>query len=289
MQLGLTTNVFATALASGEGDLSALLDFAEEEGFSAMELRDADASLPPDEVELFVKDARGRRIDVTYAVENDMFASGDRQLVARAVERAALAGDGAILRILASQPALEAEGKKGYSRDEVERVASTARDYAALADESRVFLALEHAREPLYGDGRTYFGLHEIMDLLEEPDGPPRNLGITFDPANAVSRSICNAPATPERVFEFIEEHTQYIELVHFKTTRGGELTPTITDADIENEALFGALAKVYDGIVCIETPSAPGWDDCVESVTASLEYLRESGLMGYFAQKGVA
>jgi len=284
MRLGFTTSIFAKPLASGEVNLGGLVDFAEEQGFTAVELRDNDASYSPSDVADFVKDTRAKNIEVTYAVTNDMFDADDEALFRRGIERAVLCGEGAVLRILAAQSALMAEGKKGYSRAEIDRIAEVAVDYARIADEKGIFIAVEHAREPLYGDGESYFGLADVFKALAATGGAPTNLGITFDPANAVYTSLCKAPTIPAKVLAFLEEHNQFIALVHYKTTKAGKLTPIIADADIENEALFSALAKTYDGIVCLEIPGGSSLSECHRNIDASLDYIRKLGLMGYFA-----
>ncbi|MHC4712520.1 MAG: sugar phosphate isomerase/epimerase family protein [Planctomycetota bacterium] len=287
MRLGFTTNIFASPLRTGEVNLGGLVELAEEEGFSSIEVRDDEVAIPFGELTDFVKDAGGQGIEVSYAVKNDMFHPDDRSLLQEAVQRAALCGEGTVLRVLASPSALAATDKKGYTAEELERVVATARDYAAIARDKEVSLALENTCEPLYGDGETWFGLNDILRALENTGEMPGNLGLTFDPANAVFKSLCRAPAEPGRVLEFLSEHKQYVALVHYKTTKGGEVTPVITDGDINNENLFEELAKGYDGAVCVEIPPAHDLTACRENLEASLDYLRKMGLIGYFAQKG--
>ena len=284
MRLGFTTSIFAKPLASGEVNLGGLVDFAEQQGFAAIELRDDSASYAVEVVQDFVKDAQAKNVEITYAIKNDMFEEGDRALFERGVERAALCGEGAILRLLAAQSALAAPDKKGYTKQEIQRIAQIVANYAQMADKKGIFLAMEHAKEPLYGDGATYFGLDDVFKELDSSGGVPTNLGITFDPANAVYVTLCKAPTTPDKVLQFLETHNQYIALVHYKTTVNGKTTPVITDADIENEGLFAQLAKVYDGIVCVEIPGAAGLAECHKNIDESLNYLRKLGLMGYFA-----
>jgi hypothetical protein len=285
MRLGFTTSVFARPLATGEVNLGGLVDFAEEQGFVAIELRDEDAAYGLGDVQDFVKDTSAKSIEVTYAIKNDMFLPEDEALVRRGIERAALCGDGAIMRILASQSALAPADKKGYTADEIEKLARISVDYSKIAEEKGIYLAVEHAREPLYGDGQTYFGLADLLKALEASGAMPGNFGITFDPANAVYTSLCKAPTTADKVFEFLDTQSQHVTLVHLKTTVEGKTTPTLQDADIENEALFSKLSKVYDGIICVEIPAASDLAECRRNIDASLEYLRKQGLMGYFAQ----
>ncbi len=289
MKLGLTTNIFSEALWAGEVNLGGIVELAEEEGFGAIEVRDDDATLDTSELAGFVKDAAAAGIELSYAVNNDMSYRDDQALIERGIERACSCGEGTVLRFLASQSALTGEGKKGYSAQEVRRIVEALHSYAQAATQSDVSLALEHAREPLYGDGETFFGLHDIFVEIEHSGGVPDDLGITFDPANAISAGLCKAPATPAKVLEFLATHSQFIALVHLKTTRSGRVAPTIGDADIDNEALFESLAKVYKGVVCIEIPPAGDLLSCRRNIEASLDYLRSSGLMGYFAQKGRA
>jgi len=285
MRLGITTNCFATAIASGEIDLAGILEFAGEEGFLAAEIRDAAGDIPLDELDAVVEDAASREMALSYAVNNDCLIPGDRDTLTGAVIRAAACGEGTVARILASQSVLAEKSRKGYTAAETDRIVMALRDYADIAAEKGIVLALEHAGEPLYGDGDSFFGLHDIIVALEATGGMPSSLALTFDPANAVFTALCKAPVGPEKVFEFLGKHSHYIAMVHYKTTSSGELSPVIADADIDNERLFEELSAVYDGVLCLEVPAAETLDECRSNVLTSLEYMRKNGLMGYLAQ----
>jgi sugar phosphate isomerase/epimerase len=279
MKLGITTNVFAGPLRNREIELKGIIDLAPKFGMKAVEIRDDAASLDEVRVESLVSMARTNGLVLTYGIKNDMSLPEDRGVFERGVRLASLCGRDTVLRVLASQDSLKAEGKTGYSAAELERFISIAEKYGGLASASSVLVAIEHAREPLYRAGR-FFGMSDLMSGIKT-----KSVGLTFDPANSTTKSLCRSPSTESEVLKFLEEFGSRIFITHFKTTRNGAVSAAISDADVDNQRLLESLSKVYRGILCIEIPGAPTLNETMANLQASIDYIRLRGLSKYLEQ----
>ena len=282
MRLGFTSNIFAQPLKSGQVQLRELLPLGKGLGFQAMEIRDEEVGLSPREVQDLKKAADGAGIQLTYAIKNDLLTEGDEEKFRAALERASLLGERAVMRMLLAQSALKA--KKGYSREELKRLIEISCGYASLAKEKKVLIAPEHAREPLMGDGASYFGLGEYLAgtcLLCEDFA---YIKFTFDPANATNTSLCTSPSCGEEVLGFLETFKARIGLVHYKTTRGGAVQPVIGASDVDHRRLFSQLGKAFAGIFCLEIPGKADLESTKADLVLSLKFMEGEVLFQYFS-----
>jgi sugar phosphate isomerase/epimerase len=282
MKLGFTSNIFGQPLKSGQVSLRELLALGKELGLKAMEIRDDEVSLSTEEVEALKKAADGLGIQLTYAIKNDLLTPGDEERFRKALDRACLLGEWTVMRMLLAQSVLK--GKRGYAREEVGQLIGISCRYGSYAREKKVFMAPEHAREPLMGDGVTYFGLGEYLAgtcLLCEDSSA---IKFTFDPANASNTSLCASPSCGEEVLGFLETFKSRIGLVHYKTTQGGAVQPVIGPADVDFRRLFPQLHKAFAGIFCLEIPGRADLDGTKSDLISSLKFLEAEGLFQYFS-----
>jgi len=282
MRLGFTSNIFAQPLKSGQITLKELLSLGKEHRFRAMEIRDDEVGLSIQEVEDLKKTADGLGIQLTYAIKNDMLTPGDEEKHRAALERASLLGEWTVMRMLLAQSALK--GKKGYTREELGQLIGISCRYGAYAKEKKVIMAPEHAREPLMGDGVSFFGLGEYLAgtcLLCEDSSA---IKFTFDPANATNASLCTSPSCGEEVLGFLETFRARIGLVHYKTTQGGAVQAVIGPADVENRRLLAQLQKAYAGIFCLEIPGKADLEGTKADLASSLQFMEREGLLSYFS-----
>ena len=106
-----------------------------------------------------------------------------------------------------------------------------------------------------------------------------RGVGLTFDPANATSRSLCKRPAVESDVLKFASEFGERIFIVHYKTTLAGEVQPALGEGDVGTGRLFETLAKVFRGSLCVEIPGSPTLAETRANVERSFAYLRQVSL----------
>lgn len=278
MKLGITTNVFAGPLKNHEVELESILDLAPSLDIRAVEIRDDLAALDEPRVKSLVSRAEEDGLALSYGIKNDMMAAGDRALFERGVKLASLCGPNCVLRMLASQDALKPEGKRGYSPEDLQALKTISEGYGDLASASGVLVAIEHARDPLHGVG-GFFGIADLVRGMKS-----KNVGLTFDPANATNKSLCKSPSVEADILRFVDELGSRFFMTHYKTTSNGIVQATIGDADVDNASLFARLSKVYNGTLCIEIPGSPTLKDTNSSLQASLSYLRAKGLFKYLS-----
>ena len=282
MKLGFTSNIFAQCLKSGQIRLDELLSLGKELGLKAMEIRDDEVSLSEGEVGDLKGKADGLGIQLTYAIKNDLLTPGDEEKFRKALDRACLLGEWAVMRMLLAQSALKA--KKGYTREELGQLIGISCRYGSLAKEKQVLMAPEHAREPLMGDGVSYFGLGEYLAGTCLICADSSAIKFTFDPANATTTSLCTSPACGEEVLGFLETFQARIGLVHYKTTQGGVVQPVIGPGDVDHKRLLSRLHKLYTGILCLEIPGKPDLASTRADFVSSLKFLEGEGLLPYFS-----
>ena len=205
-----------------------------------------------------------------------MMSGGDRDLFERGVRLASLCGRSTVLRMLASQDALRKAGKRGYSLADLEALKATLEAYGGVASASGVLRARENAREPLYG-GEGFFGMADLISGAK-----PGDIGLTFDPANATTTSLCKSPSGEEEVLRFVDEFAPRVFITHYKTTKAGVVEAAIGDADVDNGKLLQTLSGPYRGVLCVEIPGSPTLKETAASVQTSLDYLRAKGLYRY-------
>lgn len=282
MKLGFTSNIFGQCLKSGQIRLDELLSLGKEIGLKAMEIRDDEVSLSEGEVGDLKGKADGLGIQLTYAIKNDLLTPGDEEKFRKALDRACILGEWAVMRMLLAQSALKA--KKGYTREELGQLIGISCRYGTLAKEKKVLMAPEHAREPLMGDGVSYFGLGEYLAGTCLICADSSAIKFTFDPANATTTSLCTSPACGEEVLGFLETFQARIGLVHYKTTQGGVVQPVIGPGDVDHKRLLSRLHKLYVGILCLEIPGKPDLASTQADFVSSLKFLEGEGVLPYFS-----
>ena len=282
MKLGFTSNIFAQCIKSGQIRLDELLSLGKELGLKAMEIRDDEISLSEEEIRGLKGKADGLGMQLTYAIKNDLLTPGDEEKFRKALDRACLLGEWTVIRMLLAQSVLK--GKKGYTREELGQLIGISCRYGSYAKQKKVLMAPEHARDPLMGDGISYFGLGEYLAgtcLLCEDSSA---IKFTLDPANATTTSLCASPACGEEVLGFLETFRARIGLIHYKTTQGGVVQPVIGPGDVDHQRLLSRLHKVYTGIFCLEIPGKADVASTRADLVSSLKFLEGEELLQYFS-----
>lgn len=282
MKLGFTSNIFAQPLKSGQITLAELLALGKELGFKTMEIRDDEVALSAQQVLELKEKADVLGMQLSYAIKNDLLTPGDEERFSKALDRASLLGEWTVMRMLLAQSVLK--GKKGYTREELGQLIGISCRYGAMAKSKKVIMAPEHARDPLMGDGVSYFGLGEYLAgtcLLCEDSSA---IKFTFDPANATNTSLCASPSCGEEVLGFLETFRARIGLVHYKTTQKGAVQPVLGPADVDHRRLLSRLHQTYAGVFCVEIPGKEDLTATRADLEHSLKFMEGEGLFSYFS-----
>ncbi|MDH5174317.1 MAG: sugar phosphate isomerase/epimerase [Elusimicrobiota bacterium] len=256
MKLGFTTNIFDKELKDKEVTLQDIVDFARENEFEAVELREGCVEDYDGEA-LRQLTQRYENIHFTYAIKNNCFDEGDEQKVRAAIKLSTSLSAEPILRLVADGEIIKNE-KRRYTFEEKDKIVDKLKTYTDIASGHRVMLGLENAREPM----------EDIKYLVGQVGSSL--MGVTFDPGNLTSIAI--EKEDPLKALESLK--VSEIKLVHLKQTINGEPQTRITQGDIDIKKLLDRLHDMgYEGIICLEPKPAKG---CRDGLKSSIEYMNK-------------
>jgi sugar phosphate isomerase/epimerase len=262
--LGLATNSYKKILKSGEITLGELIAWAAGRGFSWLEIRDADVTMTTQEL-LDLKELADKfHVRLHYAWDNeDLFYKPVTFL--KGIKNATLFGKGTCCRVLLAPNTLS--GKKGYTRGEMETLIPIINFYVKKAEEQHVLLCFENAMEPLKGDGKSYFGM---ADLLKQCP----NMCVTFDAANAYSNTTCINP-TEEELLQYYEQFNERNFYFHLKLTKNHEVLDSLQrNGDFNVFRLFKAFERNPNMLICLELPQQNTFEKMQKAVEESLQFI---------------
>ncbi len=256
MKLGFTTAIFDNELKDREVSLQDIVEFADDNGFEAVELREGCVEDYDGEA-LRQLAQRHEKIHFTYAIKNDCLDEKDEQKVREAIQLSASLSGKPILRLVADGGIIKNENRR-YNSEEKAEMVNRLKTYADTASQHRVMLGLENAREPM----------EDIKYLIDQVGSPL--MGVTFDPGNLTSIAIVKED--PLKALESLK--VSEIKLVHLKQTINGEPQTHINQGDIDIKKLLGRLDDTgYEGIICLEPKPAKG---CRDGIKSSIEYMNK-------------
>ena len=256
MKLGFTTAIFGKELEDKEATLQDIVDFAKENGFGAIELREGCVEDYDGEA-LRQLMQRYKNIHFIYAIKNNCLDERNEDKVKGAIHLSASLSGEPILRLVADGGIIKSE-KRRYTSEEKDRIVNKLKIYADIASRHGVMLGLENAREPM----------EDIKYLIDQVGSTL--MGVTFDPGNLTSIAI--EKEDPLKALESLR--VSEIKLVHLKQTINGEPQTHITQGDIDIKKLLDRLNGMgYEGIICLEPRPAKG---CRDGIKSSIEYMNK-------------
>ena len=256
MKLGFTTAVFDKELKDREVTLQDIVQFAQENRFEAIELREGCVEDYDGEA-LRQLTPRYKNIHFTYAIKNNCLDERDEEKVRGAIELSASLSGEPILRLVADGGIIKNE-KRRYSSEEKTKIVDKLKIYADIATRYRVMLGLENAREPM----------EDIKNMIDQVGSPV--VGVTFDPGNLTSIAI--EREDPLKALESLK--VSDIKLVHLKQTINGEPQTYVSQGDIDIRKLLDRVNGMgYKGIICLEPRAGKG---CRDAIKSSIEYMNK-------------
>ena len=243
-----------------------LLCWAAGRGFSWVEVRDPEVQMTRQELEDIraLADRLSLRIHYSWDNEDVLAESGDFY---RGMEHAAIFGPETCCRVLAAPKA--ATGKKGLTKETVDRMIPVLEAYGRKARELGIYLCFENAMEPLKGDGITWFGMAELLEACP-------GICATLDAANATNCTTLVNP-TEEELLAYYRRYGKQIFYYHLKVTRDHRLLDTVeAEGDFRVAELFRAFASNPEMWICLEIPPQPTLTDMTDAVEQSIRNLEK-------------
>ncbi len=272
VKLGFSTQNFLACMPVGVDNQTTLLDFAADEGYAFIELRDPSADLSPEDCKVLAAYAREKDVEVIYEIHKDLFSSDFKEVFDRALVNTAAFGKPGILRSIMSWSEFTADkDKTGWTTEELDHLASLADECAAEAKEQNVQFVLENIIEPWFGND----GGHGLADLFRETSG----IGLQFDTANPFLPS-CRGPADPDDVAEHLDQIADRWFTTHLKCGKEGAFQPVLDENPMSYQKIFGLMSANQVQYAALELLSVDDKQECFDNHHKSIEYLASLGIV---------
>ena len=272
IKLGFSTQNFQNALPLGTAGLMEITDFAADQGYAFIELRDPSAELPEEDCRELAAYTGRKGIEVIYEMHRDLFDPGFREVFARAVRNTALFGGPGILRSILSYSEFATDpAKTGWKEEELKNIAALADSCAASAGQSGVQFILENIVEPWFGAEEDK-GLDDFFSATSQ-------VGLQFDTANPFLSSN-RRPADPDKVAKYLGTLKGRWVTTHLKSGAKDSFQPSLRENFIPYEQVFRLMAGNGVRYAALELWPADGKDACMENHRRSIEYLEKLGIV---------
>jgi len=271
LKVGFTSWNFSKQMPVTLANSKKLVDFAADQGFAWMELRDPNAVLTLAECKEIAVYAKQRDIEIIYAVMAGLLDPNFWEVYSRAVANANVFDGPRIVRT--ALPGLEFatnEKKTAWTLAEFTKIVETANQAANMARMFGLRYMVENASETLKGDGVTSFGTTEFFANVNG------NVGLQLDTANFFVTSRVVAKADDARAF--LEKTAGKLGYVHVKTaTKDNKPAPVLDQNPLMFEIVFWAAQKNNAPYLAIELPQPNTLDELYANTKKSVEYLLQN------------
>jgi sugar phosphate isomerase/epimerase len=272
VKLGFSTQNFLNCMPVGVDNLTALLDFAADEGYAFIELRDPAADLSTEDCKVLAAYAREKDVEVIYEIHMDLFNPEFGVVFDRALSNTAAFGKPGILRSIMSWSEFTADGDKtGWTDAELDHLAALADKFAAEAKKQNVQFVLENIIEPWFGNEGGY----GLADFFRKTSG----IGLQFDTANPFLPS-CRGIADPDDVAEHLDQIADRWFTTHLKCGKDGAFQPMLEENPMSYQKIFELMSRNQVKYAALELLSMDDKQACIDNHRKSIEYLASQGII---------
>lgn len=268
LKIGFTTQNFLKALPVSLENSQKLIDFASDQGFVWIELRDPSAALTLDECKQIAAYARGKKIEVSYALQIGLLDPSFWEIFSRGLANAVCFDGPKTIRTLACGPEFFTNpSKKAWTLNELYKVVEAANQAANMAKTVGIQYVAENALEVIKGDGMTSFGATEFFANVNT------NVGWQFDTANFFSGA--RVRTQPEDARAFLEKFIGKMAYIHLKTSsKEHETLPFLAENELDFDIIFALMATHKIRYVAIELAQEATLEAGYNNHKKSVEYL---------------
>lgn len=273
LKLGFTTQNFLPVMPVNLENTKALIDYAAEEGYAWIELRDPDAVLSLEEAQQIADYASEKNIEVSYAIQKGLLDEDFWPTFTKGVKNAAVFEGPGFIRSLGSFAEFNADtNKQGWTEDELNQLVIFADSAAAVAQENGLQYVIENASESFFGKGDEYSGIADLFARTSE------EVGWQFDTANPFSVSRVHPPA--DSIQTFLEDNADNLFYIHLKSAREGQALGTLTDNPLSFDEVFQIMSSHKVPYVAIELQAVDNREQAFANMEESVEYLKAQGFI---------
>jgi len=273
MKIGFSTQNFLKALPLNIDGLSEVMDFALEEGYQFVEIRDQFVDLTLSECKALGKYAEQKGLELIYVFNKNPLDPAYFEYFHKALANIAVLPGPGILRALVSGSEFDNNpDKKGWTSEEFIKMITVTEFCVKTCKNENIRFVYENNNEAFFGNEPDYFGL---ADLLGAVDGA----GIQFDIANPFRTSSRIQP-DPVKVLNFLSGiGNKWIE-THLKSVLKGDVQQILTENPIAVEDVIHLMGKQHVGYAALELSAVESKQQCMANHQISTDFLKEKGLL---------
>ncbi len=279
MKLGFSTVTFLTTMEHNVDSAKKLIDYASDNGYLWIELRDSEVTLTLDECKELAAYAKARNVEVGYAMQINLFNADFWSKVHKAIKNAQVfaqafpEGPKTFRTLAGLTEFLDDKEKIGWNAEEFKRLVLYANAASQLAEDHGLFMCFENALEVLKGNGKNLFGIKEFFRAVND------NVYFQFDTANFFSAA--KVWTKPEDALCFIKDNIYRMKYIHLKTSTAEHKTgKALSDNELDFEVIFDLLAANDVHYVAIELSPAKTAEECFKNLEKSIRYLKNKGFI---------
>ncbi len=270
LKLGFLNVNFIKQWPLGAESAKKAIDYASEQGFWWIEIRDPYANLTLAECKELAAYAKQRGIEVAYAMNIGLLDSNFWEVFSRGLANAAVFDGPRTIRT--AGPGLEFaanEKKTHWTFAELQKAVETANQAANMAKAFGLQYVVENGVEAIKGDGVASFGTVELFGNANS------NLGFQLDTGNFFC--VSRVWTKPEDAQAFIEKYGNRMGYMHLKTSsKEHKVQPVIGDNELDFDIIFAIAAKNKRPYVGFELDQPATLEQAFENHKKSVAYLRD-------------
>jgi sugar phosphate isomerase/epimerase len=269
MQWGYTTQNFLGPVSVSLQSSLRFVEYAREQGFQWLELRDPDASLTLEECQKIAAEARVKGIEINYVAQRGLLDDDFRDVFGRAAVNAAVFDGPRCFRALA----LRGAGSYGWSEAEFKRLVEVANETAERAAAMGLRFVVENADAALDGRGKPYFGMIEFLEAT------PAAVNLLLDTANLFTGPV---QVSPEEARDFIERYAGRISYLHLKSAQDGAALQWLDGNPLGFKTILDLVYASGVRHIAIELGSDDSEESILNNMHRSIEYLDRTGMIRF-------
>lgn len=271
LKFGFTTQNLAKWLPNSVDNLKRIIDFADQKGFSFIELRDANVSLSYEDAREVAAYAKKKKIEVIYAMGMGGLDSNYFELFAKGLANTRVFDGPRFVRTAAFGKEFDDPKKQFWTAAEFSQLVQNLNKAGNTAALFGYTLFVENAFEGLKGDGVNTFGTADLFGSK----GVNSNVGFQLDTANFFCTS--RAENSPSDVKTFFEENVKRMGYSHLKTSINRKAGQILKGNEVPFETFFTLLAKNGKVYVAFELANADTLDNAYLNHEKSIDYVRKN------------
>lgn len=271
LKLGFTTQNFINAITPSETSAKLFIDYAFENGYSWIELRDPDAELTFDECKYIAQYADLKNIEIAYCNQRSFLDTDFFKIFQKGVKNATAfkKGPKTIRALISGDLFNENPGKVALTKDEFDRLVAIAKKAAKIAKENGLTLVVENGAELIYTDGESY-GTQAFLDATDELVYLQPDVG---NPFSGDKKHLTN-----EELQKFISDNISKIKYLHLKSAIDGNPLPYLDKYAMDYDQLFSTMSANEATYITIELHALDNEDEVYNNQKRSIEFLKASG-----------